>query len=276
MLYAAYVDDDNRELFSPVIEDDTADVLIGLLDDETNKACGVLGAESVADGEDGHGLDILFISIAEGYEGRDGEKILVTFLMDLAVELECSAVSCTGVFEDGDDNSKLLTSLGFYPEEEKLSRYSFLLSDISVEEPKSELGCRHLSELDEDQWEDFLYETYDSGMVVTEPGDYDKDISVFLVDDVDTVQATILMGKRDTVLFVEGVAAYGSDEEALVNDLIFWSTDSAKRSFSGDTELGIFLPVGRIYRDIIMAKTDNKAKKTGSLMTYTFETPMWS
>ena len=279
MLYPVLIDDNSRSMFLHDGDDavtEAADVLVGLVDDETDTACGVLGAQSVPDGDDGLGLTICFLRIAEGYEDRDGERILLSFLLDLAATLKCSAVFCAGGFMEGTDDDKeaLLSSLGFYPEEELMPLYTFALSDLKIKNQKSDLGCVSLSQIREDQWENFVSETSDKDFFVTEPDDYEKDISVFLVDDKKEVQAGALLAQRGEVLFIEAVGAYGSDEEALINDLALWGADGAKKRLDPGTQVDIFMPGNRTYRDMLMQVTGNQAKKVGNLMTYTFETPV--
>ena len=279
MLYAVLVDDNNRPMFLPDGDDpvaEAADVFVGLVDEETDTACGVLGAQSVTDGENGLGLTICFLRIATGYEGMDGERIMIRTLLDLAGALKCSAVFCAGGFMEGTDNEKeeLLESLGFFAEEEMMPLYTFALSDLNVKSQKSDLGCIPLSQIKSDQWEEFVAETSQKDFFVTEPADYDNDISVFLVDDNSEVQAGTLLAQRGDVLFIEAVGAYGSDEEALINDLVLWGADGAKKRMDPDMQVDIFMPGNRTYRDILMNVTGNKAKKVGNLMTYTCDMPV--
>ncbi len=166
------------------------------------------------------------------------------------------------------------TSLGFYVEKETLPLYVFHLSDISVKKTKGDFGRLRLSDLKPVQWEDFVEETDYSDFFVTEIEDYEKDLSIFLVDDDRKIQAGALFALRGDVLFVEGIFAYGSDEESLLNDLIYWGTEGAKKHLSPDKQVDIFLPGGKTYRDILMEVTDKKAKRVGNLMTYTCQVPI--
>ena len=279
MLQAVLLDEEGKEVFRQVIDPalyDELDVWVGLLDDEKDTACGVLGALSTPDGENGHALTISFVSLAEEYGEKGGQRVLVRYLQDLASELECSAVFCMGEFLDGadDENEALMASLGFYVEKETLPLYVFHLSDISVKKTKGDLGRLRLSDLKPVQWEDFVEETDYSDFFVTEIEDYEKDLSIFLVDDDRKIQAGALFALRGDVLFVEGIFAYGSDEETLINDLIYWGTEGARKHFPPDKQVDIFLPGGKTYRDILMEVTDKKAKRVGNLMTYTCQVPI--
>ncbi len=279
MLYAVLVDDDSKSMFLPDADDIEVgedDIFVGLVDDETDTACGVLGAQPVSDGEDHIAITITFIRIAPGYEDRGGEKILINMLLDVAGALGCSAVHCAGQFlNDTDDNNEaLLSELGFYPEEEKVSIYTFSVEDVKANDPESDLACVKLSDLKHEQWEDFVEETTDYDFFLLEPELYEKDLSIFLTDDNKKVQAGVLLSVDGKVLFVDAIAAYGRDQKLLINDLIRWSSDGAKKRLPGDTQVDIFLPSSRAYRDILMAATDKRAKKVGNLMTYTYETPV--
>ncbi len=279
MLQAGLLDEKGKEFFRSVIDPEAyeeLDVWVGLLDDETETACGVLGAASVPDGEEGHALSIGFLSVASDYDQKTGKRILVRFLLDLAAELECSAVTCIGQFLEGadDENEQLLSDLGFFGEEEKMPLYAFQLSDVAVKKIKGEYGCLNLSELNEEQWEEFVYESEYSDFMITSMEDYEKKLSVFLVDDEKKVKAGILLSLQTDLLFVEGVFANGGDVEDLVNDLAFWAADGAKKRLSPENQVDLFLPAKRAYRDILMGITDKKAKKVGNLMTYTYQTPV--
>ena len=281
MLRATLIEDDVKEVFRSVMdvpEVDVADVLIGLLDDETDKACGILGAQSAPDGDDGLALTICFVSVAETYANQDGERVLLSYLLDLAEAIGCSAVFCTGRFldEGGKEKEDLLSDLGFFAEEETFPLYTFTLSDITVKTIKSDLACVALSTLTDEQWQGFVEETEGGEFFIMDREMYDKDLSVFLADDEKRISAGVLLSRGGDVLFVDALAAYGSDEEALINDLILWGADGAKKRLSPGMQVDIFMPKGNVYRDILMKVTGNKAKRIGNLMTFTFETPVFA
>ena len=279
MLYAVLVDEKGRDMFLPDEEglsSGETQVLIGLVDDETDSACGVLGAGVAPEEDDHFSLSISFIRLAKGYEDSDGERILLNFLLDIAPSLGCSAVLCAGAFMDEADaeREKMLTELGFCEPEEKLPLYTFTISDLCVKDYKSDMACIRLSDAKEDQWDEFVNETSDYDFFVMDQDMYEQDLSIFLTDDDKKVQAGALISMGGEVLFVDAIAAFGGDQEGLINDLILWGAEGAKSRLPGDTQVDIFLPGGKAYRDILMAATDKKAKRVGNLMTYTYETPV--
>lgn len=201
--------------------------------------------------------------------------MLLRFLQDLAADLECSAVFFSEVFsEEQGELQELLLRLGFFAEDVQLPLYEFSLSDVCVKKQKSEAGCVTLAELTPEQWKDFVRETDTYDFELSQPGDYEKDLSVFLVDDDGNVEAGLLFSKREEVLFAEAVAAYGSDEGCLINDLILWAREGAKKRLAPDTRVQVFLPARGTYRQLLMDATNKKAKKTGSLINYTYEVPV--
>ena len=280
MLYAVLVDENGRDKFLPEGDDMSpyeSQVLIGLVDDENDSACGVLGAGVVPDGDSQLNLAISFIRLAAGYEDSDGERILISFLLDIAPALECQAVLCAGAFMDeaDEDRERMLTQLGFLEPEEKLPLYTFSVSDLNVKDNKSDMACIRLSDAKESQWDDFVRETEGYDFFVMDRDMYEKDLSIFLTDEKTKVHAGALMSVDGKVLFVDAIAAFGSDQEGLINDLMLWGAEGAKSRLPGDTMVDVFLPGGRAYRDILMAATDKKAKRVGNLMTYTYELPVW-
>ena len=279
MLYAVLIDDDSRGMYLPDFDDldvSEDDLFIGLVDSDTDTACGVLGAQPVSDGDDRIAVTITLLRIAAGYEGKGGEKILLNMLLDVMGPLGCSAVHCSGAFMDDTDDNKvaLLSELGFSPEDETLPMYTFCVSDVNVKDARSDLACVRLSDLKPDQWNEFVEETQGYDFFVMEPDMYERDLSVFLTDDDSSVQAGALLSVNGDVLFVDAIAAYGSDQENLINDLILWGSDGAKKRLPKDMQVDIFLPSSRQYRDILMAATDKKAKKVGNFMTFTYDAPV--
>lgn len=250
------------------------DVWIGAVERETDTACGVLGVK-IAKEEEG-ALEIGILMVPEEYRGRGVKEALLKELLTLAEVLHAAAVFDTELIREDEENDApaLLKELGFFEEEKKLSLYEFLLSDLRSVKEQTGLGCVRLSQLSGEQWSEFRKEAENLPFLGDDPSDYDDTYSIFLMDDEKRLQGGLLLRIREETLFVEGIAAYGRDEEALLNDLVFWGLDGVKKRLSPDTRFNLFLPSGRTYLTLLSDLTGKKAVKKGSLVNFTYEVPV--
>ena len=279
MFFGVFIDDNNKEMFLEGIDSATlgsADVWVGLVKEETDTACGVLGARSVIDNRNKLALSIRYVKVAEDYNERDVVTGLLRFLCDIAADIRCSTVSFTKeVPEEGEDKTvQLLSEIGFFSEDKKYPKYGFKVSDITVWDLESDTGSTTLGRLSEDQWKGFVEDTKDYSFSVSKPSDYDENLSVFLTDDKKDVQGGMLLSDRGDRLFVDGIAAYGSDEAALINDLVYWGRESAKKKYGQETEVNIILPADRTVQQTLMKVTGNKAERVAKLTRFTYDVPV--
>ena len=279
MFFGVFVDEDNKEMFLDGIDSATlesADVWIGLVKEETDTACGVMGAESLYDKRNKLALAIRYVKVAEDYNEQEVVTEMLRFLCDIAADLKCSTVSFTKeVAEEGEDKTvELLSKIGFFTEDKKYPKYGFKVSDITVWDLESDTGSLTLNRLSDDQWKEFVEETKEYSFEVTKPSDYDGNLSVFLTDGRKDVQGGMLLSNREDKLFVDGIAAYGRDEEALLNDLVYWGREGAKKKYSADTEVDIILPAEKTYQNTLMKVTGNKAARVAKLMRFTYDVPV--
>lgn len=279
MFFGVFIDDDNKDMFLEGIDPsvlDSADLWIGLVKEETDTACGVLGAESVFDKRDKLALSIRYVKAAEDYNERDVVTELLRFICDIAADIKCSTVSfAKEVPEDGEDTTvQLLSEIGFFAEEKRYPRFGFKVSDITVLDTESDTGSVLLNRLSDEQWKDFVKETEDYSFAVTDPSDYDGTLSVFLTDERKKVQGGLLVSDSEDRLFVDGIAAYGSDEEALINDLAYWGREGARKKCGQEKEVDIILPSDRSIQQNLMKLTGNKAKRIARLTRFTYDVPV--
>lgn len=278
MYYAVIIDETNRDSFLP--QDgkemtELADLWIGAVDDETDTACGILGADYITEEDGSPAFMIRVFSVSEQYEMKSVGDVLFRDLFDNAFALHCFAVFATEFIGEGEDELKtFLLENGFFEEDKKMPLYELSISDIKVRRPESELGCLLLSDLSEQQWEVFAEETEDYSFPLMDRSRYDRNLSVFLVDDDAVIQGGMLFSMRDDTVFVEGLAPYGSDEELLINDLVFWGSEGVKKRFGADARIKLYLPGDGRYRTMLLNLTGHKAVKLGELVNFTFEVPV--
>lgn len=283
MIFAAtLVDDENRGVFVTPLSEKTkeeCDLFVGLYEEQSDTACGVMAIAAVPEDEDGKvSLSAREVIIDDAYKSPEAEETLIRFLQEMAEEGECSAVYLSEYIpeENSKERAEFMEDLGFFVDDKKLPLYEFSLSDIRDGKPMTEMGCVNVSDLSNAQWEYFVGEATASGLYIMERDYYDAKTSVFLVDDDDVVQAGLLTTIRDEALFIEGIAAYGSDEGSLIEDLVYWATSAAKKKMGKDTTVYLYMFFDRTHNMMLKDFTRGRAKKIGNLTGFTFEVPVMS
>ena len=87
--------DDNLEFFLPILDKekdqiDKEDLIIGVIDEESGTACGVLRAVVQEKGE----LYIRYIYVHEDFRNKGAGKELVSFLIDVAEVADADQIRC--------------------------------------------------------------------------------------------------------------------------------------------------------------------------------------
>ena len=270
------IDDSNKRVFIEALSDEAiaqADLILGLYEAESDTACGVLAARGLIDGgQDKFALAVMEIIIAEEYESKESRSTLLRGLQDLAAEAGFTAVYYSEFIDDKDSEklTELLTDTGFYREEKELPLYEFGIKDIKAGNPESDMGCLTIDQLSDQQWEAFKEDASGYSFEIEDRAYYDPKTSTFLVDEDGNIQGGLLTSIRMGDLFIEGVAAYGGDERALINDLIFWGYSAAKKSLSSNANVYIYMFTDRIYNKFLMDATGGKAARIGSLVNFTY------
>ncbi len=279
---ATLIDDENREAFTAPLNADVmeeCDIFLGLYEEESDTACGVLCAAVVPDGDEEKerfALSVREIFIAEGFRSDQAETALLRYLQEIAALYDCSAVFVPEYVSenDKDDREALFLSLGFYREDKKLPLYEIKTSDIKVSDNKSGFGCLNIQDLSDEQWKQFAAGASDYSFEITDRGYYDPKTCIFLIDDDGNIQAGLLTGLRDGDLYVEGIAPFGGDEETLVNDLVFWERDALKKHYKNDGSVFMYMIANRSYNELLKELTDGREKRIGSLVNFTCEVPV--
>ena len=279
---ATLVDNENRGVFiTPLSEDakNSSDIFIGLYEEESDTACGVMALDAVTDGsEKAVALSVREVIIDEAYKCPEAEREFFSFLQEIAMAAGCSAIFSSEFIPEGDEEERIAfyENQGFYEEEKRLPLYEFAFSDVNAKKPVTGMGCLDLSALSKDQWEYFATEATAYGLYIMDRDYYDAKTSVFLVDDNGVIQAGLLTAIRDGALFIEGIAAYGSDEEALIKDLVYWAASAAKKSMGKEDAVYLYMFFDRTRNLMLKDFTRGKAKKIGNLTGFTFEVPVMS
>ncbi len=277
---ATLVDNENRGVFiTPLSEDarNSSDIFIGLYEEESDTACGVMALDAVTDeSEKAVALSVREVIIDEAYKCPEAEREFFSFLQEIAMAAGCSAIFSSEYIPEGDEEERIAfyENLGFYEEEKRLPLYEFAFSDVNAKKPVTGMGCLDLSALSKDQWEAFVVDASEYSFEVMDRDYYDSKTSVFLVDDERRLQAGLLTSIRDGALFIEGIAAYGSDESALISDLVCWGSSAAEKSHKKDENIYMYMFSNRIHANLLKEVTGGKARKIGNLVNFTYEVPV--
>ena len=112
------INEQNSNMFLSAIPEDIlpdSDVRIGVIDEESDTACGVLTAEAIG----GHILAIRYIFVDEKMRLRGAGRELVNTLIEVAEAIDAEGIVCVhSVGNESDGVVELLASCGFARNEE--------------------------------------------------------------------------------------------------------------------------------------------------------------
>ena len=279
---ATLIDDTNKEAFmTPLIEDSVSDcdIFIGLYEEETDTACGVLSAAAMPDRKDksdSFALLVREIIIADRYRSKESESALLRYLQEIAALYECSSVFVPEYISEKDleERDSFFTDLGFYRDDKTIALYKIRICDIKDPITDSEYGCLNITDLSEKQWKQFKAEAACYSFEIMDRDYYHAKTSIFLVDDDGNLIAGLLTSMNDDELHVEGIAPFGGAEESLVQNLVFWEKDALKKHYKNGDHVFLYMITDKFYNRILKDMTDDKADRIGSLVGFNYEVPV--
>lgn len=127
---------DNLEFFLPILDItkeqiDPADIIIGVIDDESGTACGVLRA--VAQSDNNLVIRYIYVDAAFRQQGAGGE--LIRFLVDVSADLSVKNIRCFYVRnEENRYLYEILDNAGFADESDELDVYTARFGDFDIDE----------------------------------------------------------------------------------------------------------------------------------------------
>lgn len=278
MFIPTLLDEKNGSAFLPALTSQAArdaNLLIGVVETETDTACGVLAAELRADGERDDFV-ILQLSVSEEFREKGAESALLRYLEDIASDIGCSSVYASELIMDGEEseNEQCYLGTGFYAEERSLPLKSFTLSDISVRNRKSDCVSIPLKSLSDEDWEEFQNKIRTTSFYVGERSEYDTGLSNFLLQKDGQICGGLLVQNEGQELFIDVMVAFGRDEEALFNDLFLELYKKSRLKKQQDTIVKMYQASGLVYQKMIWEMTGQKAKTVGKLVNYTYVVPV--
>ena len=277
MFILTLLDEKNESAFLPALTAQAArnaNLIIGVIETETDTACGVLAAELRADGER-DSFVILQLTVAEEFRGKGAESAMLRYLEDITSDIGCSSVYASELIMDGEEseNEQYYLGTGFYAEERSLPLKGFTLSDIIVRSRKSDCVSIPLINLSDEDWEEFRDKIQTISFNVGERSEYDTSLSTILFQKDRQICGGILVQNEGQELFIDVIAVFGRDEEALINDLFFdlYKKSRLKRELS--TIVRMYQPSGFVYQKMLQEMTAQKVKTVGKLVNYTYVVP---
>ncbi len=273
MFFTTLVTEENADLFFPAISSMTlalCDVFLGVYDEETDAACGVLAAEALSGGL----LSIEEIFVAERYRNQGAGSLLLNDVKELAKELGFFSLTCTYEKMEGDAQDVmtwLLTSAGFYKDENTMPVFRLKLSDINFPDSSDEEGVKQLLKLTDREWKDFARQSEKEEVPLWVRELYDERISCVLMDSFGQVEGALLFSKGTDIVNLSYVKIPETNEG--LNRLMSKVYDVSKRHLSDDTwfRLQISNPAMIMMLNGI---SKQRLEKSGELVTTYFDLPM--
>lgn len=130
------VNNDNMNMFLPALGKDSigpGDLIVGVVDDETDTACGVLWAME----EQKDNLSIREVIINKSYLDKGAGDELIAFFLDIAQEISIKNISFSYLkSEDTEYLYELFEKAGFADLSQELSEYAVRIGDFYISDRK--------------------------------------------------------------------------------------------------------------------------------------------
>ena len=223
------ITDDNLEFFLPILDKtkeqiDKEDLLIGVIDEESGTACGVLRAVVQEKNE----LFIRYIYVHEDFRNKGAGKELVSFLADIADVGQADQIRC---FYLKNEESRYLYNVfddaGFADESDELEEYLVRVSDFDFDALKGQtksVKTFKLSEVPHSQRDVLKLQTNSS---------YVEDLSL-IASDKNGNKGVLLVREFGDYLELEQLEAEGEDRMLILYTMISKALQSAIETNKAD------------------------------------------
>ncbi len=233
MMYGTVITEENADAFLPAVGDYAlmnSDVFLGVIDEESDTACGVLAAEAIGE----HVLAIRWIYVAESMRRRGAGKELVSSLQELAGEIGAEAIVCSCDKSDEDDNAvaALLNSCSFAEGDKAVPVFSYKIEDMDIKQegtgkemilPLGEVEDDELYEIEQSWKDDEAYGPRLSHILMNRAL-YDQKLSLMAYDRMGEAIGIIAVNVVDKEVRIEDFYVRGGNSEttgqALLQSLI--------------------------------------------------------
>lgn len=281
------INESNSAQFLPAVPTEEltgSDLFIGVVDEETDTACGVLAAAAIGD----HTLAIRYMWVDENYRGRGAGTELVLTLMEAAGSMDAASIVCAhsrGNVSDG--VSETLDKCGFVRDEEQTSPiYAVSLSELNLgrKGKKSDAGqgmkikIKPLSGIDDKQWQvgGLNWKSNDgpvSGLRAFSfrRDSYDLKLSFAALDKSEDITGLLLgtCNKDRSEYEFRVLSAMGKQAPRILRELIDHAAAAARREMGEDARI-IVSPVAQYSMNLLEQITDGAYIKVGETALYTY------
>ena len=274
MFIATFIDETNGNLFLPAVSLENlvaCDVFVGVVEVETDTACGVLAAESMRDSSGGIVLAIREIFVDEAYRRKGAGSCLIRFLQDVAKDLGVDALTCT--FLESDRNvSRFLKKTGFFDGKQKETLYECVLSDLSQKAGSTGLTHKPLSRIKSTEWDAIVRIAEKRDYAVNVRSSYDPKISTAVFDKEEKLQGALLISEGEDGLFVEAMLPFLENNNSQLSELLYGAYESAIKTRPPETKIMTAVHDDFAQELYILDVAKINAKKADNIVTYTCET----
>ncbi len=274
MFFATLIDEANGSLFLPAISLENlvaSDVFVGVVEVESDTACGVLAAESLHDEQGGLVLAIREIFVDEAYQRKGAGRCLIRFLQDVAPTWGVGALICT-FLESNKKVSRFLKKTGFYEEKQKDTLYECALSDLSRTTGGKGLTYKPLSKIKGTDWDALVKVAEKRDYAVSVRSSYDPKISTAVFDKEEKPQGALLISEGEDGLFVEAMLPFVENNGSQLSTLLQGACESAMQARPPETKVSVAVHDDLAQELYILDVAKINAKKTDNIVTYTCET----
>lgn len=244
-MISAILEGEERNLFIPesgALRDSllAADVLVGVTDERTDEAVGVLAADAVLKKR----LAIHHIFVAPSKRRRGAGRALMAELIDYAGQLGAEEIVCSHfVPKDGDAVTGFLDRMGFITDPElTTSVYEAPLSAMNVD---ADALPGKTSQLKKEL-----------------PLEYDSDLSFIFTDQSGKEAGQIVVSSGKDTLTVEHLAVRGALSDKVLLVLLGHFLDAASKKYSEDTRVSFLLSSNSVAA-VIKVISGGRLQKTG-------------
>ncbi len=278
------INESNSQLFLSAIPEDIlpfCDIRIGVVDEETDTACGVLAAEAIGN----HILAIRYIYVDKFFRLEGAGKELVKTLIELAEEIEAETIVCSYSRENLSDGIvELLESCGFVRNDEMtepilgvyLSKVSFP-GDVSKGIKSAGVTIKALSTIDDKKWQigGIVWERNNgpaNGQIAfsDKPDSFDQELSFVALDKNEDIVGLLLgvrSGKGYELLIL---SAFGERTPGILLALIEHSMEVARQQLDED-DMVIIRPLQKQSQGLLEHLTGGDYITLGETVQYSYE-----
>ncbi len=251
------------------------DFFIGVYDENTDTACGVMAVEAVG----GHTLAIRYIYVDEKWRRRGAGTELIDMLRDIAPHIEAEAIVCSftrGNISDG--IAELLASCGFAETPEMSSSiYRIDLSDLEIKKSKKVSELVRIKSIGAEEWKSFPEEWKNAGgdeagyeALAEEKDRYDAERSYLALNEKGSPVGFGLVVCHNGENMLEIADALEEHKPYVLNSFLQHMSDKTKMGKMKDSSL-IVCPSKGYEEELVEEITGGAKVQVGACVYYSLE-----